>query len=108
MHTKEAIILNKPSALFSDLMERVRIEEGQPRNERQFATVLGEIEALEAWVKKNKIKNSWTLAEKLAFLRNVESNIRTAAAVRRTELAWVAFLIGLVAMVVGFMFGQAL
>ena len=89
-------------------MEDIEGEEPKPYNERHYRMVLNEIEVLEKWMKKNHVRNNWSLSEKLAFLRNVEANIRTGAALRRTELAWIALVTGIIAIVVGFFFGRVL
>ena len=84
-------------------IESLTSEKRDPYQNQHFEQTLDDLTNLEAWMRKREIKNSWTLTEKLAFLRNVESTIRTGAAVRRTQLAWFAVAFATIATVLGFL-----
>lgn len=75
---------------------------------RHFEQVLRELQELTVWMKKNKVRHNWTLNEKMSFLRNVEAVRRTGAAIRRTQLAWLAFLLGSLVGLVGLIVGVSL
>ncbi|MFA6511909.1 MAG: hypothetical protein WCV86_02165 [Patescibacteria group bacterium] len=90
------------------LVEDLENEKNEPHLHRHFRSTLQEMHELENWMKEKGLKNNWTLTEKLAFLRNVEARIRTNAAVRRTELAWWAFGIAIVATIMGFIVGSSI
>lgn len=87
-------------------IESLTREERDPFKDRHFQHVFNDIRKLEDWMRRKKIRNHWTLTEKLAYLRNVESTIRTGTAVRRTQLSWFAFAIGAIAAFVGFLIGM--
>lgn len=86
-------------------VESLTHEVRDPFQDKHFQNVLDDIHALEQWMHDHNIQNNWSLQEKLAFLRNVESTIRTGSAVRRTQLAWFALAAGTVAAVAGFLLG---
>lgn len=86
-------------------MEDLGSETNEPHLHRHFRDALKELAELESWMKQHRIRNNWTLTEKLAFLRNVEARIRTNSAIRRTELAWWAFTAGIALGLVGFAIG---
>lgn len=87
------------------LIEELENGEEEPHLHRHFANAMQEVTELENWMRCKGIKNNWTLTEKLAFIRNVEAQIRTNAAVRRTELSWWAFGLALAAALLGFIVG---
>jgi hypothetical protein len=88
-----------------EMLENVNAEEHDPFRERHFDNSLKELQKLEKWLGKHKMAETWTLTEKLAFIRNVEANIRTGASFRRTQLSWFALLIALLAAMSGFLLG---
>lgn len=88
-----------------EMLESVNAEEHDPFRERHFDNSLKELKKLDKWLGKHKMAGTWTLSEKLAFLRNVEANIRTGASFRRTQLSWFALLVALFAALSGFLIG---
>lgn len=97
----------KPNGLnyrFS-FIESLTREGRDPYRDQHFQQVLHDLTALEAWMRENKIENNWDLTEKLAFLRNVESTIRTGTAVRRTQLSWFTLACATIAALFGFFIG---
>lgn len=96
--------MKKESTKFS-FVESMTREGRDPYRDSHFQQVLKDLSALEVWMRNNKIRNNWDLTEKLAFLRNVESTIRTGTAVRRTQLAWFTLAVGTIAAVLGFLIG---
>ena len=87
------------------MLESLSRELNDPYQDQHFQDTLDDVRKLEKWLSKKKIKNNWSMNEKLAFLRNVETTIRTGAAVRRTQLAWFALVIGSVAAILGLLIG---
>ena len=86
-------------------IESLTRESRDPDRNQHFNQVFDDLKQLEEWMSAQSIKNNWTLIEKLAFLRNVESTIRTGTAVRRTQLAWFALAIGAIGALLGFLIG---
>jgi len=84
-------------------IESLTSETRDPHQNQHFQQTFDDLDNLEHWMKTNDVQSGWTLTEKLAFLRNVESTIRTGAAVRRTQLAWFAVAIGGIAATLGFL-----
>jgi hypothetical protein len=82
-------------------IESLTKENRDPHQSQHFQQIFDDIRQLEQWMKEKKVKNHWDLTEKLAFLRNVESAIRTGTAVRRTQLAWLTLTIGTIAALTG-------
>lgn len=94
----------KSESRFS-FIESLTREGRDPHRDQHFQQVFTDLVQLETWMRQRRIRNNWSLTEKLAFLRNVESTIRTGAAVRRTQLSWFALTIGALAAVIGFLIG---
>ncbi|MBU0613440.1 hypothetical protein KKB10_05530 [Patescibacteria group bacterium] len=88
-----------------EMLENIDAEEHDPFMDRHFSNNLKQLKKLDEWLKKHKMAGTWTLDEKLSFLRNVEANIRTGASFRRTQLSWLALLIALLAALSGFFIG---
>jgi hypothetical protein len=88
-----------------EMLENVGAEEHDPFMERHFDNNLKQLKKLDEWLERHKMAGKWTLDEKLAFLRNVEANIRTGASFRRTQLSWVALIVALLAALSGFIIG---
>lgn len=82
-------------------IESLTRERREPHRDQHFQQIIDDLRRLEVWMKENHIENNWDLQQKLAFLRNVESAIRTGTAVRRTQLAWFTLTIGSVAATIG-------
>lgn len=99
-----AIKTKKENYHFS-FIESLTSEGRDPFRDQHFQQTFDDLAVLEKWMKDRKIKNGWTLSEKLSFLRNVESTIRTGAAVRRTQLTWFAVAVGTIGAILGFMIG---
>ena len=87
------------------MLENISAEEHDPFLERHFDNSLDKVKRLDKWLEKKNMKDSWTLTEKLAFLRNIEANIRTGSAFRRTQLSWFALIIAFLAAISGFLIG---
>lgn len=83
------------------LIESLTKEKRDPHRDQHFQQIIDDLRQLEVWMKENKIENNWDVQQKLAFLRNVESAIRTGSAVRRTQLAWFTLSIATIAGVIG-------
>lgn len=86
-------------------IESLTSERRDPYRGQHFQQILDDLKMLESWMREHNIQNNWTLTEKLAFLRNVESTIRTGTAVRRTQLSWFTLAIGTLAALLGFLIG---
>ena len=84
-------------------IESLTSEKRDPYQHQHFQAIIDDLKRLEDWMRENHMENSWSLQEKLSFLRNVESTIRTGAAVRRTQLAWLAVALGTIIALVGFL-----
>ncbi len=89
-------------------IESLTREQRDPFQDWHFERVFNDVRRLEQWMKNRHIEDTWTLTEKLAFLRNVESTIRTGSAVRRTQLAWFAMAIATIAALIGIVLGISL
>ena len=96
------IKMNDKDHRFS-FIESLTSEKRDPYQHQHFQTIIDDLKRLEDWMRKNNMENNWSLQEKLAFLRNVESTIRTGAAVRRTQLAWFAVSLGAIIAFLGFL-----
>src|SRR3989344_9122731 len=83
------------------MLESITREDSDLFAYKHFDQVLKQLQSLEDWIAANNVKNNWTLSEKLAFLRNAEATIRTGAAIRRTQLAWIAVAAGTIATISG-------
>ena len=84
-------------------IESLTSEKRDPYQHQHFQVIIDDLKRLEDWMLENHMENNWNLQEKLSFLRNVESTIRTGAAVRRTQLAWLAVALGTIIALVGFL-----
>ncbi len=102
MATKHKLISKKNHPHFSFIESLIKTGR-DPYRDYHFQQVMDDIKRLEQWMKDHRLKNKWTLTEKLAFLRNVESTIRTGAAVRRTQLSWFTLVIATLAASLAFL-----
>jgi hypothetical protein len=82
-------------------IESLTKERRDPHRDQHYQQIFDDLKRLEDWMRDKKIENNWDLQQKLAFLRNVESAIRTGTAVRRTQLSWFTLTIGTIAATIG-------